>query len=490
MDQGLYLGRSFRVGWGPGGTLVHLGELCGPGSKPYVSNHTTIRSSPTSWPRKSSANEPTIKLVKVPLLSGATQHASSQSARLLTHHLNHTVIEEDADGVPFANPSPNLSFLSFVSQFPSTDQSFEPTLFRLGHALFDKIDFRLGSIPDEAVRQRIADIRRKAELSKWLKMAVSSSTDADLRGQIDAQWHATVYTLLTGYQIERACEVAMDSGNMKLASLIAQCPGDAAFRADLQEQLDIWREQKIDAHIHEGTRKIYALLAGVAGTLEGSHGSGVEQCVDVDLAKGLDWKRALGLHLWYGMPMDASIAEVFRAYDALWQEGSASVPPPLPWYKERPSPDQPVNWTLPTGASPPDGLYSMIKLFADPDCSLSDILSPFSFNTSPTDYRLAWHLYIVLSRCLRVRDLADRETLTRQDGEEDDEVEGHSPSADLLANSYALQLEQMGMIQEAVFVLLHLESSAGYDMVGLSAQFSADEYYLQSHEGRQRAAHP
>ena len=29
-DAGLAFGRSFRVGWGPGGTLVHLGQICGP----------------------------------------------------------------------------------------------------------------------------------------------------------------------------------------------------------------------------------------------------------------------------------------------------------------------------------------------------------------------------------------------------------------------------------------------------------------------------
>lgn len=30
VDAGLSMGRSFRVGWGPGGTLVHLGKLCSP----------------------------------------------------------------------------------------------------------------------------------------------------------------------------------------------------------------------------------------------------------------------------------------------------------------------------------------------------------------------------------------------------------------------------------------------------------------------------
>jgi nuclear pore complex protein Nup98-Nup96 len=36
MDAGLALGRSFRVGWGPNGELVHLGKICGVSAKEYV----------------------------------------------------------------------------------------------------------------------------------------------------------------------------------------------------------------------------------------------------------------------------------------------------------------------------------------------------------------------------------------------------------------------------------------------------------------------
>ncbi|KAI0332827.1 hypothetical protein GY45DRAFT_1245970 [Cubamyces sp. BRFM 1775] len=445
IDAGLAVGRSFRVGWGPGGVLAHLGELCGPKTSP-----------------KSSANASTIKLTTIPLIA-ADADASTQASRLLSHHLSNTAIEEDADGIPFANPSAKLTFASFMTQFPSTDQSFEPTLFRLGHALFDPVDFRVNDIPDVQYRHRIAAIRRKTELSKWLKTAVSSAMDTDLRENLDTKWDRTVFTLLSGYQIERACEAAADGGNFKLASLVAQCPGDAEFRADLQEQLEIWRRERIDAHISEDTRKVYALLAGVADTLKGSGGSGVEQCPDIDLARGLDWKRAFGLQLWYGLPMDAPIAEVFEAYDALWKEGQSSVAPPAPWYAER-ADSADSAWNLPSQTQHPDALYSLIKLFADPACNLSAVLSSFAFSPSPADYRLPWHLYIILSRCLRIRDLADRDTPVlrgTEDGEDDDGVEGHSPSADLLANSYALQLEQLGMIQEAVFVLLHIEGSAG-----------------------------
>jgi len=85
------------------------------------------------------------------------------------------------------------------------------------------------------------------------------------------------------------------------------------------------------------------------------------------------------------------------------------------------------------------------------------------------DSSLPWHLYIILSRCMRVRDFADRgdpgvrrtSPSSSHDDAEETGVEGHSPSADLLTSSYAFQLEEQGMLQEAVFVLLHLEGSAG-----------------------------
>jgi len=98
-------------------------------------------------------------------------------------------------------------------------------------------------------------------------------------------------------------------------------------------------------------------------------------------------------------------------------------------------------------------------------------MDPRCFSQSPVDYNLPWHLYILLSRCMQVRDFGDRDepvAVVDQDGDGDGEnedeslhLEGHSPSADLLTSSYAHQLEQLGLLQEAVFVLLHIESSIG-----------------------------
>ncbi|KAF7964558.1 hypothetical protein HWV62_5694 [Athelia sp. TMB] len=256
---------------------------------------------------------------------------------------------------------------------------------------------------------------------------------------------------------------------MKIATLIAQASGDFEFRDDLRSQLEIWREQRVDVHIDENVRKVYALLAGMLRVVEGSTGgNGLERCKDVDVFAGLDWKRAFGVHLWFAEPVDATIAQVFESYDQQRIEENERVAGPSPWYVDHPprAPHIKHRWTLPPPAWTPDALFSLIRLHSDPACSLSDILDPLSFGPSPLDYSIPWHLYVILSRCMRVRDFADRgdpgtSADRRNDEDEDDEVEGHSPSADLLASSYAAQLEGLGLLQEAVFVLLHTEGSVG-----------------------------
>lgn len=409
-----------------------------------------------------------VTITKVPIFASEPEDESEWTSKLLSHHLTNTYIEPDDEGVPFANPSLALTFSSFSSLYSLNDKTFEPSLFRLGNALFDDLDLRITEAVEDETRGRIYTLRRRDELSRWLQNVVSPTVEAELREGISSDSSTEVFTWLTGNEIENATEAAISAGSVKLATLVAQAGGDDDFRADILSQLKLWKEQRIDAHISEPTRKVYALLAGVIDVLEGS-GSGpggarIESCPDVHISGDLDWKRAFGLHLWFGQPVDSSIADVFDSYEAAWTEGRYSVAPPLPWCLESPtSAGLQKKWNLPSTADHhPDALYSMIHLFADPSSSLSTILTPLSFTSSPIDYRLCWHLYVIMSRCLRVRDFLDRgDTGFDPQENEDNLVEGHSPNADLLANSYALQLEQLGMIQEAVFVLLHIEGSPG-----------------------------
>ncbi|KAG1869988.1 nuclear protein 96-domain-containing protein [Suillus subluteus] len=394
VDAGLAFGRSFRVGWGLGGTLIHLGRLCAPSSQ-----------------IDTSANSSVITKTIVPLFAGSHKEANVRLSRLLQHHLSKTPIVKDESGIPFADPSTELDFSSF-------------SLFRLGRALFDSIDLHLAPEITVDVRNRISAVRRKAALSDWLEEAVGYLVDADLKKNTSGDSAACIYTLLTGNQIEKACEAAMD--NWLRQTRNSDITGFGRLR--------LWREQRIDVHIGESMRKIYALLAGILDVVEGSKASSLEQCPDV-----------------------------FESYNRSRQESPFRVSPPLPSYLDPSS--EPLPYNIPT-PSPSDALFSLIRLHADPACSLSQALSPLSFGPSPGDYSLSWHLYIILSRCMRIRDFADRADPGRRrdamdDDNEQDQHEGHSPSADLLASSYAHQLEQLDMLQEAVFVLLHIEGSAG-----------------------------
>ncbi|KAF5389513.1 hypothetical protein D9757_004196 [Collybiopsis confluens] len=388
-DAGLSFGRSFRVGWGPGGVLV-----------------------------RASSTGTTVLLSKTPI-----PPINTLSPKLLQHQLSHSPISPDEAGVPFASPSADLlHFTSFVILFSATDASPEASLFRLGSALFDPIPSNLSPkslSPD--VRNRVLHLIRKSSLSSWLQTAVAPSVQEYIQSHPAASPTALALAHLTGNQLESACEVAMDNGYPTLATLIAQAGGDTNFRADLRAQLGIWSEEKVDALIDRELRKIYALLAGELGG---------------DVAQGLDWKRVFGLYLWFSEPMDVPIAQVYESFIASTKDGAEDL------------------------------LLSLLRLYSDQACSLSEILQPRN-SSGQLDYTIPWHLYIILSRCMRIRDFPDRGDIRVHDNghldqpEPEPEFEGHSPTADLLTSSYASQLEQLGMIQEAAFVLLHLEASFG-----------------------------
>jgi nuclear pore complex protein Nup98-Nup96 len=129
---------------------------------------------------------------------------------------------------------------------------------------------------------------------------------------------AHLLALLSGHQLAAAAALAAASGNPRLATLLATAGARGAGRAELAEQLRVWEESGCERHIGRGMRRVYALLAG--------------RVDDVTPALGLDWRRALGLHLWYGCPPTATLPDALAAYTAAVEAGAA--PPPLPLYAE------------------------------------------------------------------------------------------------------------------------------------------------------------
>ncbi|KAH7106248.1 nuclear protein 96-domain-containing protein [Auriculariales sp. MPI-PUGE-AT-0066] len=421
-DAGLALGRSFRVSWGPGGRLVGSGRLLKP-------SESAMREQPTS--------KSVVSIRQIPNASFDENTIRQDMKRLVGLQFQQSQLEVDDCDVPFASPNKSLRFRNFASLFAGDDKSNDALLWRLLVALFDEIPLRLPQGLGAAVREKAQALCRRQALSDWLESAVASVVDSEAQTGTVA---LRIFSLLTGNQVGRAATLAADNGNLHLANLIAQHGSDPNVTDDLAHQLSIWTEQRAAAHMDPSLLRIYALLSGETDKLPGSRSSErLESVPAIDVTGTLDWKRAFGLRLWYSngaTTHDAALA--LEEYESFWAQEKKAAP---------------------LRAGERDAAYELIRAALRPDIPLDTVLVPRTFAGSPLDFRMTWHVYIMLSRVLKQRDFADRQAVDIAD--DDFDVVGHSPTADLVTSAYALQLESVGLYSEAVFVLLHLEAPTG-----------------------------
>lgn len=411
----------------------------------------------------------------------------------------HTLIDVDpVSNIPSASPSLTLRFHHFsslvASSPPVTPANISPEaqtshrhaveaeeqLWKLGEALFDEIeDLHLAQLRPEDVegRQRVIDIRRRYRVEKWLGEVVKREVEEDLRSLASSSGaHKTtsgadrIFTLLTGHQVVRACSSASSSSDLRLATLIAQASAggaiDEEFRSDIYLQLVKWREYGVEEWVSTGVRKVYSLLCGeVTGqTVEASIGRGESEAERIHVMQGLDWKRAFGLHLWYGAGgsgPDASLEHAVERYESAAKEDSVVARPSPSYCISTSTTAAPI--PVYTDELPTDPLFHLLKIFTSSTHSLESFLLPTNFGPSSIDYRLPWTLYLLFSRVFRRRDFEDRtvvdqdEMLELMNGQDEIAPEGNSVRADMVTESYASQLEATGKWTWAVFVLLHLE---------------------------------
>ncbi|BEI93211.1 uncharacterized protein CcaverHIS019_0508390 [Cutaneotrichosporon cavernicola] len=427
-DAGLMLGRSFRCSWGPNGELVHMGKICSPSTK--------FESSPDA----------VVYVQQVDLLAERQAAEQARADRLLTLLLEYTEVDVNDDNVPVAITNTAIRFRDFAKLFDGGDRSHEANLWRLGQALFDEMDLKLPPSTPVDVSNRVAEMRRKLALSKWLEDAVAPAMDADLAEAGDDR-PAKVFALLTGNRTDRAMQSALDGNDLRLATLVSQAGSSDELRAEVRRQLEDWTKYKSNSLIGYGYRKIYALLAGIPDVSAGNPERGADHAPDVIVNENLDWKRAFGLYLWHGCPFELGVADVLEHYtEALSSTHPPSKPPP-PYLEQ---PDANNRWEMPT--EPTDVLFNLIRMYADRTLALEDVVTSRDCGPSPTDVRLPWHISFLLSQALQRRDFADRE-------EADESGTRYSATANRMTESYAAQLEEEGQWTWAAYVLLHLAYS-------------------------------
>lgn len=399
VDSALFMGRSFRVGWGPNGILVHTGTPVG---------------STDSWKGLSSV----ITMEKVALDKVARDESNNINEELINLCFVsplelHKSLNHEATKVEFGPFS--LKLQKLVSNRPTLSQicrsyigiverqldvtgitisartrvMHQVMVWELIKVLFSARDIGGHRKPDDDVEEIMLDkespheidvealpLVQRAEFSYWLQESVCHRVQDDISCSNESSDLEHIFLLLTGRQLDAAVELAASRGDVRLGCLLSQAGGSMVNRSDVARQLDLWRINGLDFNFMEKDRiKLYELLAG---NIQGALGD-----------SKLDWKRFLGLLMWYQLAPDTPLSEIIHAYEQLLIEGGA--PYPVPVYIDEGPLEEDVNWSE---GGHFDLAYYLMLLHADKDKEfgfLKIMFSAFASTHDALDYHMIWH---------------------------------------------------------------------------------------------------
>ena len=304
----------------------------------------------------------------------------------------------------------------------------ERSVWKLASVLWDPIP----TVPEyqgEAGRY-LEEKRRKSHLSQFLEELVED--DANLHAQFASTIEEAAFAHLTAHRVEQACALLHEGSDLRLATLLPMLGGDKSARDRIGKQLDHWRKKGVLAEISIPMRSLYELLAGETCFSEGVKGPAEDATPGFFMAEHfkLDWKRTLGLKLWYGCGEEESIASLVQKYEEDFnRHHPAQVPRPKPWYLSAQDREEDVL----------DVLWGLLRVYADPNLPLEEALEPSCIGTNRIDYRLTWQLRMILA-VRGARDFA-------------------GSKAEQVTVDFASGLENAGLWEWALFVIMHIRDS-------------------------------
>ncbi|XP_044227526.1 nuclear pore complex protein Nup98-Nup96 isoform X2 [Thunnus albacares] len=465
MDAGLFAGRSFRVGWGPGWTLAHCGHrLSSPPSK-QLDQELTNKTDFSFLPKPARSKPLTESPYKVVLeqLEGLEppggkiseeeeeeEEEDEESQVVLQRPLeiclkHSTVSTTDASACPLVQPEPGVAALheyaEWIMELSDKQGDADPLLGYWAEVwtLCEALWGRLGPADQEPDMETPSEyqqqLERRRTFSAWLSRGATYRVEEEVAQAGKGRHTEAIFSYLTGNRISEACRLAQKEGDHRLSLLLSQAMGSQYSRDLLALQLADWNRMQSDSYLPEERLRIFTLLAGKP----------VWQSSDsvVNVCSELDWKRCVAVHLWFMLPPTASVADALTKYEVAFQgscEGGRYACAPLPPYLEAEQPDMDEEEEEEEEEESKRQLYDLcfhlLKLYSDRHYRLEQLLDPLTVTWERLDYRLSWHLWGVL-QALHYSHLS---------------VSGQG----LLHASYAAQLESAGLWHLAVFILLHI----------------------------------
>lgn len=441
-DFGAFLNGSFQVGWG-----IH-GRLCIPTCNRSISIQSSLEH-PTKDDIEREFLVAQLKLhyshsfpVEEQTPEGSTPRLKLQCSRSMDHLQQLTTQYKRICQKYVECSDADSSSIVSTRTVESDVWDLVNVLFSLVPAEQDShLDDDDSDISDEGNLMSLADMQRRAALSTWLKQ----KTHANVTKQVDSiegdpsKEYEKILTLLSGNDLAGAVLAASASGNVRLSTLISTAGTMTDAVNSINEQQRIWKEEGFSKHIDNVLSEIYELLGG-----------------NVDPAMHIvsnDWKRALGLHLWYGTPRTASISAAMESYLMAVEEGKA--PFPSPWHSAVASKLAPA---------PTDTAFELIKMFclteewetddekkASASESLPGLLSPLGTTPRVQHASFYWHLFCVLESIDIIKG---------------DLTKDASSAVARTITTYINELESIGGLAHwAVYVALHIEDNMLRDTV-------------------------
>lgn len=444
VDAGLFMGRSFGVGWGPNGVLIHSGAPVG--SKDNRSLSSIINLEKVAFDQVARDENKKFREELVDLCFDSALHLHKEIShetkefgegpftlkfqRVVCDRLMLSDVCRSYIGV--IERQLEVAGLSSASRVLLMHQAM---IWELIKVLFSsrQLNGKSKSLEDEDEEDMIPDAReapsdvdtealpliRRAEFSYWLQESVCHRVQEEVSSLNDSSDLQHMFLLLTGRQLDSAVELAASRGDVRLACLLSQAGVSMVNRSDVARQLDLWRVNGLDFNFVETER--IRVLELVAGNIH-------RALHDVDI----DWKRFLGLLMWYQLPPETELPVVFRTYQRLLNEGKA--PSPVPVYIDEGPIEVSMNWH---SVKHFDVGYYLMLLHANQEIdfsALKTMFSAFASTNDPLDYHMIWHQRAVL------------------------EAIGAFSSNDLhvLDISFISQLLCLGQCHWAVYVVLHM----------------------------------
>ncbi|GLJ48858.1 hypothetical protein SUGI_1030380 [Cryptomeria japonica] len=269
---------------------------------------------------------------------------------------------------------------------------------------------------------------RRAQFSGWLQESVCHRVQEEISHRKEGSELEQIFSFLSGRQLGEAVQLAAYRGDVRLACLISQAGGSMINRKDMASQIETWDTEGLDYSFMEKDRlKLYKLLAGdIQGALEGNT---------------VDWKRYLGLIMWYDLPPDTSLSNIIEFYRELVDQGIG--PSPVPIYIDEGPLEEALNLDV---EGYYDLTYYLMLLHASDGCkyvNLKKMFTSFTSTYDALDYHMTWHQHAIL-QAIGVLEYTDLHLLTM---------------------SFVSQLLCVGECHWAIYAVLHMPPNPDYPML-------------------------